>query len=74
MAEKKTNKETSNKLEQTKIAEPKATPKSTKPKIKTEKHELLEDVKLGNRTIKKGEKYPLTEKGAKYFKSKNYIK
>lgn len=49
-------------------------PKVTKPKFKTEKYELLEDVQIGDKLIKKGTMYPLTVKGAKYFKSKFYIK
>lgn len=49
-------------------------PKVIKPKIKTEKYELLVDVQIGDKLVKKGTKYPLTDKGAKHFKSKFYIK
>ena len=49
-------------------------PKVIKPKHKTEKYTLLADVQIGDKLVKKGTSYPLTEKGAKYFKSKFYIK
>ena len=41
---------------------------------KTTLHVLLTDVKIGGEVHKKGTKYPLTEKGVKFFKSKYYIK
>ncbi|AKG94194.1 hypothetical protein AVT43_gp20 [Polaribacter phage P12002L] len=49
-------------------------PKVIKPKHNTKKYELLEDVQVGDKLVKKGTKYPLTVEGAKYFKSKFYIK
>lgn len=57
-----------------KIVKPVKKPKVTKPKYKTSKYVLLVDVKIGDQIVKKGTSYPLTEKGAKYFKSKFYIK
>lgn len=52
-------------------------PKAVKPKVtkpKTEKYLLIEDVLIGDKLVKKGTMYPLTVEGAKYFKSKFYIK
>jgi hypothetical protein len=45
-----------------------------KPKHKTELYTLIRDVEISGKLVKKGTKYPLTEQGAKYFKSKFYIK
>ncbi len=46
-----------------------------KPKsIPTKNHVLIEDVPIGDKVVKKGTSYPLTEMGRKYFKSQNYIK
>lgn len=49
-------------------------PKVVKPKYDTKKYPLIVDVPIGDKIVKKGTLYPLTEKGAKYFKSKFYIK
>lgn len=49
-------------------------PKVSKPIHKTKHYELIVDVPIGDTIVKKGTKYPLTDKGAKYFKSKFYIK
>ena len=62
------------KVVEPKIIKPKVKPKVTKPRYKTKKHELLVDVKIGDKLVKKGTSYPLTEEGSKYFKSKFYIK
>lgn len=57
-----------------KVEKPKKVITKSKPKYKTNLHVLLQDVEVSGKIIKKGTKYPLTEKGAEYFKSKFYIK
>jgi hypothetical protein len=49
-------------------------PKVIKPKYDTKKYPLIVDVPIGDKIVKKGTLYPLTKEGAKYFKSKFYIK
>jgi len=58
-------------VEITEIEKPKL---KEKLKHKTDLHLLLKDVNVNGTIIKKGTKYPLTVEGAKYFKSKFYIK
>jgi len=63
------------KVKEAKIIKPKVSkPIKSKPKFKTEKHKLLVDVTIGDKLVKKGTMYPLTDKGAASFKSKFYIK
>lgn len=59
-------------VKKAKEIKPKSAPK--KPTVKKVLYPLIQDVKIGDDIVKKGTKYPLTEKGAKYFKSKFYIK
>lgn len=56
------------KKEETKVS------KAEKAELKTNDHELIRNVTIGDKVYKKGTSYPLTEKGRKYFKSLNYIK
>lgn len=59
------------KVKEIEIQEPKV---KAKPKHKTELYTLIRDIDLSGNIVKKGTNIPLTEQGAKYFKSKFYIK
>ena len=52
----------------------KATRNATKEELATKDYVLTRNVMIGDKSYKKGDSYPLTENGRKYFKSLNYIK
>lgn len=61
------------KSEKKEVKKPKAV-KKIDPELVRKDYVLEVDLVIGDKSHKKGDKVALTEKGAKFFKSKNYIK